>query len=232
MKKTLRIGILASTKGTSMQVLINAINDGALNAEIVVVISDKEDAYALKRAEKYHIPAIFLNPKDKTREEYGDMIMATLEEYGGVDLIHLIGYMSFLSHDFVTFNGRKTMNVHPALLPQAAGMMDLDIHKLMIDRRVKLTGDTIMFIDDGPDTGAIIWQESVMVLPGDTKETLKTRVQETEQGLIILATKLFMEDKLRIEGRQVIILDMSWQEVHEMFVKTMEEIRNYKSANQ
>lgn len=226
--RPLRIGVLASTKATSMQVLIDAIRCGALNAEIVALISDKKDAYALERAEKYGIPAIFLSPKGKTREEYGNKIMSIVEEYGGVDLFHLIGYMSYLSHNFVELNGNKTMNVHPALLPQAAGMMNLDIYKLMIDRGAKVTGDTIMFIDDGPDTGAIVWQEPVAILPGDTIETLKARVQETEQGLIILATRLFMENRLQIVNNRVNILGMTYQEVHEEFIKTMEEIKKYK----
>lgn len=198
----IRLGILASTKGSDMQGIIGAIEAKKLDAEIAVVISDKKDAYALERARKYGINAIFLDPKGKGKEEYDKEIDKILNE-NRVELVLLIGYMRLLSPWFVKKWRNKVMNVHPSLLPAYAGGMDLDVHKEVLKRGCKITGPSLIFIDEGTDTGPIILQKAVDVEDDDTPETLKAKVQEAEVGLLLKGIKLFAAGKLKVKGKRV-----------------------------
>lgn len=209
--RKLKIGILASTNMTDGQAVIDAIKTRKLNAEITVVISDKEKSGALKRTEKHQIPAAFISPKGRTREEFDELVDRKLEVHGA-DLVLLIGYMRILSADFIKKWQDKTMNIHPALLPMFAGGMDLDVHRAILKRGAKITGATLMFIDDGADTGPIILEAGVIVEFDDTEDTLKARVQATEQTLILKGIQLFMDGKLKIEknaygGKYVKVLE-------------------------
>jgi formyltetrahydrofolate-dependent phosphoribosylglycinamide formyltransferase len=201
----IRLGILASTKGTDMQAIIDAIEGKKLDAEIVVVISDKENAYALERARKHNIKAICLDPKGKEKEEYDKEIDKILQEEK-VELVLLIGYMKLISPWFVQKWLNKVMNVHPSLLPAYAGGMDLDVHAEVLKRGCKVTGASLIFIDEGADTGPIIDQRVEYVKDDDTPETLKPRVQKLEQEMLIDAIKLFAGNKLKVEGKRVKIL--------------------------
>ena len=202
----LRLAVLGSTKGTDMEGIIRAIRKGDLNAEIVTVISDRKDAYILERAKSFGIASIFINPQDfQRKEDFDKKIIEKLEE-GGVDLVLLIGYMRILSSFFVRRFRNKIMNIHPSLLPAFAGRMDLDVHRLVLERGVKVTGCTLHFIEEGVDTGPIILQEVVRVEEGDSPESLKKKVQQAEQKIIVEGIKLFQKGNLRVNNGRVEIL--------------------------
>ncbi len=192
--KPLKIAVLASTKATDLQRIIDEINAGNLNAKIEVLISDKKDAYALTRAEQNNIEAIFLDPKGLTREEYDKKIMEILEAKN-VDLILLIGYMRILSKDFVRKYKNRIMNIHPSLLPAFGGGMDKEVHKAVLERGCKITGCTLHFVDESVDGGPIIIQKSCEVDKNDTVDTLKAKVQKLEQDALVEGIKLFSENK-------------------------------------
>lgn len=201
----MKIAVLASNRAYDLQPVIDAIENGTLDAKISVLISDKADAYALKRAEKHHIPAIFINPEDKTREEFDNEIIKKIG--GDVDLILLIGYMRILSPNFVEKYRYRVMNIHPSLLPAFAGGMDRKIHEAILESGIKITGCTLHFIDEGVDTGPIILQKAIEVAENETVDTLTEKVQQAEQQTIMKGIELFRAGKLKVEGKRVRILD-------------------------
>ncbi len=200
----LRIGILASTKGTDMQAVIDAISSKKLNAVISVVVSNKQDAYALERARKHNIKAVFIDSKSKDREQYNKELSKILDE-NNVELILLIGYMRFLSPWFVNKYRNKIMNIHPSLLPKYAGGMDKDVHAEVLKNKEKVTGATLHFVDEGADTGPIIMQKQVKIEKDETVDSLKAKVQKAEQEIIIKAIGLFDKGKIRVVNNKVII---------------------------
>ena len=204
--RPLRIAVLGSTRGTDLQAVIDAIESGGLDAEVVCVISNRRKAYILERARKHGIEAIYISPKGLSREEYDRLVMKELEKRAPIDLVLLIGYMRILSNEFVRRYRWRIMNIHPSLLPAFAGGMDLDVHRAVLDYGVKVTGCTLHFVDEGVDTGPIILQKPVKVDEDDTPETLKSKVQKAEQEIILEAIKLFKQGRLRVEGRRVRIL--------------------------
>ena len=188
-----------------MQGIIEAIEAKKLDAEISVVISDKEDAFALERAKKHNLNAVFLDPKGKEKEGYDKEINEILEE-NKVELVLLIGYMKLISPWFVKKWLNKVMNIHPSLLPAYAGGMDLNVHEEVLKRGCKVTGPSLIFIDEGADTGPIILQKALPVEDNDTPETLKAKVQEAEVELLLEGIKLFADNKLKVQGKTVKIL--------------------------
>jgi phosphoribosylglycinamide formyltransferase 1 len=201
----LKIGVLGSTSGTDMQAVIDEIEKGKLAAEIAVVISNKPDAFILERARKHGIEAVCIASKGREREDFDREVAKTLDSHG-VQLILLIGYMRFLSKWFTDKYKDRIMNVHPSLLPAFAGGMDLDVHQQILDHGVKVTGATLHFVDEGADTGPIIAQKAVHIEEGESKETLKAKVQAAEQEIILHGIRLFAGGKLKVEGRKVRIL--------------------------
>ncbi len=202
----MKIGVLGSTSGTDLQAVIDEIESGKLDAEISVVISNKENAFILERAAKHGLKALCIPSKGREREEYDRDIAAIMHE-NGVQLILLIGYMKFLSEWFVDKFRNKIMNIHPSLLPAFAGGMDLDVHQEILDHGVKVTGATLHFVDEGADTGPIIAQKCVQIAEDETKGTLKEKVQKAEQEIILRAIRLFAEGKLKVDGRKVKVTD-------------------------
>jgi len=200
----LRIGILASTKGTDMQAVIDVISSKKLNAVISVVVSNKKDAYALERAKNNNIKAVFLEPKGKDREQYDKEIAKVLEQ-NNVDLILLIGYMRFLSPWFVNKYKNKIMNIHPSLLPKYAGGMDRDVHAEVLKNNEKVTGATLHFVDEGADTGPIILQKEVKIEKNETINSLKEKVQNAEQEIIVKAIDLCSRGKIKVIENKVVI---------------------------
>ncbi len=190
MQTPLRLIILGSTRGTDMQAIIDAIQTGILNARIEVVISNKADAHILERAKNHNIPALFLDPKGMSREEYDVQLSTRLEQYTP-DLIILIGYMKILSPVFVRQWKGRIWNVHPSLLPKFAGGMDLNVHQAVIDAGETETGCTIHEVDEGVDSGKIILQKSCPVEPTDTADTLKAKVQKLEGEAFVEAIRAF-----------------------------------------
>lgn len=202
----LKIGVLGSARGSDLPSIVESINKGELKglAEIVSVISDKENSGILHKAKNYKIKNYYLNPIGIQREEY-DKIISEIFEEKDIQLIACIGYMRLLSRDFVVKYKNKIMNIHPSLLPSFPGI-DLDVHKQVLDYGCKLSGCTLFFVDEGKDTGPIIMQKAVPVYDNDDAEILKARVQSAEQEIYPKGIKLFAQGKLKVEGRKVIIL--------------------------
>ena len=200
--EALRIGVLASGRGSNLQAVIDAIARGTLPAQLAVVISDREDAQALERARKHGAPAVFVNPKDYgDRHAYDAALLRVLEQHR-VELVCLAGFMRILGAGFVRSLAGRVMNVHPSLLPAFSG---LAAQRQALAHGVKIAGATVHFVDEGVDTGAIIVQEAVPVLPDDTEETLSARILEVEHRLYPAAIRLFAEGRLEISGRRVVI---------------------------
>ncbi|MFH1284724.1 MAG: phosphoribosylglycinamide formyltransferase [Candidatus Peregrinibacteria bacterium] len=178
-----RIGVLASTKGTDLQAIIDEMKANRMpGIELAIVISNKKDAYALKRAKDQGFKTLFIDPKDKSREQF-DMEIAHILEENKVDLVVLIGYMRILSKPFVQKFKRKIINVHPALIPKFSGKsyFGSNVHEAVLSAGEKETGMTIHYIDENVDTGEIILQKTCPVTPKDTPETLKEKVQALEK---------------------------------------------------
>ena len=200
----LRLGILASTRATDMQAIIDAISAKKLNAVISVVVSNKQDAYALERARNHNIKAVFIDSKGKEREQY-DKETAKVLDKDNVDLILLIGYMRFLSPWFVNKYKNKIMNIHPSLLPKYAGGMDRNVHTEVLKNREKVTGATLHFVDEKADTGPIILQKKVKIEENETIDSLKAKVQKAEQEIILKAVELYGKGRIKVEGNKVAI---------------------------
>ncbi|MBI2658411.1 phosphoribosylglycinamide formyltransferase [Candidatus Woesearchaeota archaeon] len=206
----IKLGVLASTRATDMQAIIDAIEAKRLNAAISVVISNKQDAIALERARKHNIKAVFIDPKkyevdgEKSRENYDRQLAKVLEE-NKADLILLIGYMRYTSKWFVNKFRNKIMNIHPSLLPKYAGGMNKKVHEEVLKNNEEVTGATLFFVDEGADTGPIIMQKEVKVEKGDNVESLKDKVQKAEQEIIIKAISLFEKGRISVKGKKVVI---------------------------
>jgi phosphoribosylglycinamide formyltransferase 1 len=206
----IKLGILASTKATDMQAIIDAIESKKLDAEISVVISNKQDAYALERAKKHNIKAFFIDikkysymEKEKQRESFDKEVSHVMED-NDVELILLIGYLRFLSPWFVHKYKNRIMNIHPSLLPKYPGM-DKEVHEEVLKNNEKISGATLHFVDEGADTGPIIFQKEVSVDENETVDSLKEKVQKVEQEIIIKAVDLYGRGKIKIENNEVII---------------------------
>ena len=198
----INIGVLASGNGTNLQAIIEAIETGQIEGKICIVISDKSDAYALKRARNYNIDTAYINPKGfKNREEYDKEIVSALNEKE-IDLVVLAGYMKILTPYFINAFKNKIMNIHPALLPSFSG---LHVQKKALDHGVKVSGCTVHFVDEGLDSGPIIIQRAVEVKEDDTEETLAERILKEEHQIYPRAIQLFAQGRLSINGRKVFI---------------------------
>ena len=200
--KKVRIGVLASGSGSNLQAIIDAVEAGKINAEIAVVLSDNKKAYALERASNHNIPAVFVEHKLKRRrEDYDLAILGKLREHN-VDLVLLAGYMKIVSAVLVEVFENRMINIHPALLPSFPG---LHVQKKAIDYGARFSGCTVHFVDGGMDTGPIIIQAVVPVLPDDTEDALGARILKREHQIYPEAVRLFCEGRLEVSGRKVTI---------------------------
>lgn len=203
-----RIAVMVSGGGTNLQAIIDNIQSGSIKAEPVLVISSKHGAYALERAKKAGIPTAVIAKKDyDSEEEFFAANLKALEDSGAEGIV-LAGYMSILSSELVKKFENKIINIHPALIPSfcGKGYYGERVHKAVIAYGAKLSGATVHFVDEGADTGPIIMQESVPVLPDDTPEELAARVLKVEHKILPKSVALFCEDKLKVEGRIVRVL--------------------------
>ncbi len=198
----LRIGVLASGRGSNLQAIIEAVERSALPAELAVVVSDRETARALDRARAHAVPAVCLNPKDYPDRDACDRAVLGALEAHRVDLVCLAGFMRLLGARFVRALSGRVMNIHPSLLPAFPG---LGAQRQALEHGVRVTGATVHFVDEGVDTGPIILQEAVPVLPGDTEDTLSARILDAEHRLYPEAICLYAAGRLRIVGRRVVI---------------------------
>ncbi|MBR9699652.1 phosphoribosylglycinamide formyltransferase [Candidatus Woesearchaeota archaeon] len=200
----IKLAVLGSTSGTDLQYIIDKIEIKELDASIECVISNRQDAYILERAKKHNLEAVFIDAKGKSREEFDQEVMKLLDEKG-VELVLLIGYMRFISKEFVDRWRNRVMNVHPSLLPKYAGGMDKSVHQVVLDNKEKETGMTIHFVDEGADTGPIVIQKRCEITPEETVDTLKAKVQKLEGEGFIEAINLFKDKRLKVEGNKVTI---------------------------
>ena len=182
-KKVIKIGILGSTKGTSIQMLIDMIKSKEINASIELIVSNKKDAYILERAKNNNINFTYLSNENLTREEYDRKIVNLMRIYG-VELVILVGYMKIVTPVLIDEYGDNIINVHPSLLPKYGGKMDLDVHQEVINNNEKFTGCTIHKVIKEVDKGDIVLQKQMLINTEDP-DILKTQVQHLESiGLI------------------------------------------------
>jgi phosphoribosylglycinamide formyltransferase-1 len=191
----MNFAVLASGNGSNLQAIIDAKKKGRIKGTLTLVISDKAEAKALVRARKAGVKSVlFVNPKDfLSREDYDDELVAILKKEK-VGLVVLAGFMRILSPVFIKAFRNKVINIHPALLPAFPGAHAI---KDAWDAKVKETGVTVHFVDSGVDTGPVILQRKVPVLPGDTLETLETRIHQLEYEIYPEALKLVLAGKTR-----------------------------------
>lgn len=208
----LRLCVLVSGGGTNLQALIDAVEDGRIqDAEIAMVISNNQGAYALDRAREHGIPCRCISPKDYSgREEFNDAFIAAVTE-SAPDLIVLAGFLVVLPQRFIRMYENRIINIHPSLLPAfgGKGYYGLKVHEAALARGVKLTGATVHFVDEGTDTGPIILQKAVPVKDGDTPERLQRRVMEqAEWKLLPEAVNLIASGRVTVTGHKVYISEV------------------------
>ncbi len=200
---TTRLAVLLSGSGTTLQNLIDRIQEGQLDAIITCVIASREDAFGLERARRANIPAVSL-PRGRYPDNaaFNKDLWREIREHGA-DLVVLAGFMLLLEtpEDYAN----RIMNVHPALIPAFCGhkMYGHHVHEAVIRYGAKVSGATVHFVDEQYDHGPIILQEAVPVLPDDTPDCLAERVQALERKIYPRAIQLFAEGRLRVEGRRV-----------------------------
>lgn len=187
----LRIAVCVSGGGTNLQAIIDAIGSGKIsNTEIVRVISNKKDAYALTRAAENGIGAVCVSRKDfPDKESYNDALIQAVDE-AQPDLVVLAGFLVVLPEKMIQKYRRRIINIHPSLIPSFCGngFYGLKVHEAALARGVKITGATVHFVDEGTDTGPIIKQKAVEVREGDTPEILQKRVMEQAEWQILPET--------------------------------------------
>ncbi|MAQ87455.1 MAG: phosphoribosylglycinamide formyltransferase [Candidatus Marinimicrobia bacterium] len=186
----INIGVLGSTNGTDLQFIFNAIDEGKLDANVSVVISNKEDSYILKRAQAHNTQNVFISHRNKDREDFDSEMTMVLREHNA-ELILLIGFMRILSSKFCNQWKGKILNVHPSLLPKYAGGMDTNVHEEVLKNNDKETGCTIHLVTDEVDKGPVVIQKRCLVDSDDTIESLKAKVQNLEGDAFLEAIPLF-----------------------------------------
>lgn len=198
MTNPFRIAVLASTRGTDLQAIIDEIKAGRLKAELACVISNVKNCYALERAHAQGFKTYFVDPKDRSRVEFDREIVGILKAEK-VDLIVLVGYMRILTPYFVGEFKNRIINVHPALLPKYGGknFYGQNVHEAILRAGEKETGMTIHFVDENVDTGKSILQKTCQVLPNDTPESLQARVQELEKEWYPKVIQMFVDGKIK-----------------------------------
>ena len=199
MKK--RIGVLLSGRGSNFEALADSVAAGRIpNAEIAIVISNREGAPGLEKARQRGIPAQAIPSKGLEREPYDKLVVAALRD-ARVDLVCLAGYMRLLSRYFVSAFPNKILNIHPSLLPAFPG---LEAQRQALEHGAKVTGCTVHFVDENLDAGPIIIQAIVPVEDADTVETLSERVLREEHRIYTEAVRIVLEGRYRMDGRRVL----------------------------
>lgn len=184
----LRVVVLVSGGGTNLQAILDAMDNGKIkNAEVVGVISNNANAYALTRAEEHNIPNECISPKNyENRDAFNDALLEGVSKYNP-DLIVLAGFLVAIPEKMVKAFPEKIINIHPSLIPSfcGKGYYGLKVHEAALQRGVKVTGATVHYVDEGTDTGKIIFQKPVMIEDGDTPEILQKRVMEQAEWIIL-----------------------------------------------
>ena len=206
----LKLAVMVSGGGTNLQAILDAIDNGRINnVQVQVVISSKEDAYAMERAHKAGIRALYISQKSYgTKEEFQDALLAVIEKEQ-IDLIVLAGYMVILPEKVIQAYRNRIINIHPSLIPAfcGKGYYGIKVHEYALARGVKITGATVHFVDEGTDTGPIILQKAVEVKQGDTPEILQKRVMEQAEWQILpKAIDLIANGKVSVVDGKVLIV--------------------------
>ena len=211
--KKLSVGVLASGSGTDLQSIIDASEHKMIDAEVVVVISDRNDAFALNRAKIHDIPGFFVDPKGKDRVEHENEIDTLLHNHQ-VELVIGAGYMRLLSAGFVKKWHGKLINIHPALLPSFKGTNG---QRDALEYGVKISGCTTHFMDTEMDHGPIILQAAVTIHHDDDRDALAARILEVEHQILPRTIQLFAQRRLLNKDRKVVILPGdSWKKKHKV----------------
>ena len=200
MASRLRVAVLASGRGSNLQSILDVTAGPEFPAEVVLVVSDRAGTLALDRARRHGITAVALDPKAYGEREAYDRALGALLEEHSVGLVCLAGFMRVLGAAFVQAFAGRILNIHPSLLPAFPG---LGAQRQALDYGVKIAGATVHLVDEGVDTGPIVLQASVPVLPGDTEASLSARILAEEHRLYPEAIRLFAMGRLRIVGRRV-----------------------------
>ncbi len=186
----LKIAVMVSGGGTNLQTIIDGIDNGTItNTQIVAVISNNNDAYALTRAKEHGIAALCISPKSyDTREAFNEALLNEVNKLQ-VDLIVLAGYLVKVPEAMVHAYSHRIINIHPSLIPSfcGVGFYGLHVHEAVLEKGVKVTGATVHYVDEGMDTGEIIYQKAVEVCEGDTPEILQKRVMEQAEWKLLPA---------------------------------------------
>ncbi len=194
-----KIAVLVSGGGTNLQAILDAQRDGKItDGEVVLVVSNNADAYALKRAENAGVKGLFVPKKGRTREDFEKDLVNVLEEHG-IELIILAGFMCILSADFTNRYPERIINVHPSLIPSfcGEGFYGLRVHEAALSYGVKVTGATVHFVNEIPDGGRIILQRAVEIQDGDTPEVLQKRVMEQAEWHLLPAAAQLVSKTIR-----------------------------------
>lgn len=207
----LKVVVLVSGGGTNLQAIIDAVESNTItNTEIIGVISNNRNAYALERAQNHGIPGMCISPKDyETREAFNDAFLCALNELNP-DLVVLAGFLVVIPEKMIRQYENRMINIHPSLIPAfcGTGYYGLKVHKAALKRGVKVVGATVHFVDEGTDTGPIILQKAVNVEPGDTPEVLQRRVMEqVEWKILPEAIDLIANEKIKVKDGQVHIVE-------------------------
>jgi phosphoribosylglycinamide formyltransferase-1 len=200
MPEPLRVGVLASGRGSNFRALAEAAASGRIPASVVVLVTDRAGAPALAVAREHRIEAVVVDPRQHpSREAHEKAVIGVLDERR-VGLVCLAGYMRLLSAGFVAHFAGRLLNIHPSLLPAFPG---LHPHRQALAHGVRVSGATVHFVDEGVDTGPVVLQATVPVEPEDTEESLAARLLVEEHRIYPEAVRLFAEGRLEIRGRRV-----------------------------
>ena len=192
------IAVLVSGGGSNLQSIIDAVEAGRINGQIKLVISNKEGAYGLERAKNHNIRAVF---------EKDEQAIIDIMKESQIDLVVLAGFLKILSPNFTKAFENRIINIHPSLIPSfcGKGYYGLRVHEAAVEYGVKVSGATIHFVDENADTGPIIRQETVEVLPEDSPQDLQQRVLKIEHRILSQVVAYYCDDKIRVVGRKVFI---------------------------
>ena len=187
----IKLGVIGSTNGTDLQAVLDGIASGELDAEVSMVLSNRESAYILERARNHNVSTVFISHKGKAREEFDGEMTTVLKEHG-VELVLLIGFMRILSAEFCREWQDRLLNVHPSLLPKYAGGMDTNVHEEVLKNGDTETGCTIHFVTEEVDGGPILIQKKCPVYDTDNVDALKVRVQDLEGHAFVEAINIII----------------------------------------
>jgi phosphoribosylglycinamide formyltransferase-1 len=200
MAKKVPVGVLVSGNGSNLQSLIDHIEQGRLDAEIRIVLSNNPDAFALERCRKHGIPTAVVDHREFNSRELFDSRIIEILTAAGVDLVVMAGFMRILSPVFFRAFPMRIMNIHPALLPAFPG---IHVQQKAVDYGAKFSGCTVHFADEGVDSGPIIIQAVVPVYDEDDAESLAERILKEEHRIYPQAVQYYAEGKIEIEGRRI-----------------------------